>query len=78
MAVRIGGLVGKTKHHDKNSKHLAEELQKVIIEEEDILNSHDVVRLFISTPIDQVLEIFKTRLENDSILHDYNKNNDTN
>ena len=25
-----------------------------------------------------MLEIFKTRLENDSILHDYNKNNDTN
>ena len=61
---RSRGLVGKTKHHVQNSKHLAEELQKVIIEEEDILNSHDVVSLFTNTLVDQVLEIVKTRLEN--------------
>ena len=78
LADILGGLVGKTKHHVQNSKHLAEELQSVIIEEEDILNSHNVVSLFTNTPIDQVLEIVKTRLENESILRDYNKNNDTN
>ena len=78
MADILGGLVGKTKHHVQNSKHLAEELQSVIIEEEDILNSHDVVSTFTNTPIDQVLEIVKTRLENEFFLRDYNKNNDTN
>ena len=56
LADILGGLVGKTKHHFQNSKHLAEELQGVVIEEEDILNSHDVVSLFTNTPIDQVLD----------------------
>ena len=42
------------------------------------MNSHDVVNLFPNTPIDQVLEIVQTRLENESILRDYNKDNDTN
>ena len=63
LADILGGLVGKTKHHVQNSKHLAEELQSLIIEEEDILNSHDVVSLFTNTPIGQVLEIVKTRFE---------------
>ena len=77
LADILGGLVGKTKHHVQNSKHLAEELQGVVIEEEDILNSHDVVSLFTNTPIDQVLQIVKTRLDKESILRDYNKENGT-
>ena len=49
------------------------------MEEEDILNSHDVVSLFTNTPIDQVLQIVKTRLDKESIhvLRDYNKENGT-
>ena len=77
LADILGGLVGKTKHHVQNSKHLAEELQGVVIEEEDILNSHDVVSLFTNTPIDQVLQIVKTRLDKESILRDCNKENGT-
>ena len=77
LADILGGLVGKTKHHVQNSKHLAEELQEVVIAEEDILNSHDVVSLFTNTSIDQVLEIVKTRLDKESILRDYNKENGT-
>ena len=45
-------------------------------EEEDILKSHGVVNLFTNTPTDQVLESVKNRLENESILRDYNKDND--
>ncbi|XP_072041086.1 uncharacterized protein [Amphiura filiformis] len=73
LADILGGLVGKTQHHVKNSQHLSEELGKVIIEEEDILNSHDVVSLFTNTPIDQVLDIVKNRLEKENVLRVYNK-----
>ncbi|XP_072050040.1 uncharacterized protein [Amphiura filiformis] len=66
LADILGGLVGNTQHHVKNSQHLSEELSKVIIEEEDILNSHDVGSLFTNTPIDQVLNIVKNRLENEN------------
>ena len=51
----MGGLVGNMCHHVKNSKYMVEELAKVVIDEENILNSHDVVSLFTNTPIDQVL-----------------------
>ncbi|XP_072028073.1 uncharacterized protein [Amphiura filiformis] len=52
---------------------IAEDLAKVVIEEEDILNSHDVVSLFTNTPIDQVLEIVRNRLEKENLLREYNK-----
>ncbi|XP_072020328.1 uncharacterized protein [Amphiura filiformis] len=65
--------VGNTQHHVKNSQQLAEDLSKVVIEEEDILNSHDVVSLFTNTPIDQVLEIVRNRLEKENLLRVYNK-----
>ena len=42
LAKILGGLVGNTCHHVKTSKHLAEELAKIVIDEEDILNSHDM------------------------------------
>ena len=69
----LGTLVGKTAHHVQNFKNLAEELEKVVMDEEDILNSHDVVSLFTNTPIDQVLKIVKDRLEKVKILKEYNK-----
>ena len=62
----------------KNYKHLAEELAKVVIDEGDILNSHDVVSLFTNTPLDQVLQIVRRRLETENVLKIYNKDNDFN
>jgi hypothetical protein len=49
--------------------------QLVIFEAEthQKLNSHDVVSLFTNTPIDQVLEIVKSRLVKEDILKAYNK-----
>ena len=63
LANILGALVGKTVHHIQKSKSSAEELESVVMDEEDILNSHDVVSLFTNTPIDQVLDIVKDRLE---------------
>jgi len=43
--------VGKTEHHVKNLRHLAETLEEVTLEDDEILNSHDVVSLFTNRPI---------------------------
>ena len=52
----------------KISRHLADKLAKVVEEDDEILNSHDVVSLLTNTPIDQVLDIVKHRLENEDVL----------
>ena len=67
LADILGGLVGNTIHHVQNSKQLAKELEKVVLEEDDILNSHDVVSLFTNTPVEKVLEIVEQRLEREDI-----------
>ena len=62
----------------KNSKHLADELAKVVPEDDEILNSHDVVSLFTNTHIDQVLDIVNRTLENGDVLKIYNHETDLN
>ncbi|XP_072051907.1 uncharacterized protein [Amphiura filiformis] len=49
LADILGPLVGGTEHHVNNSKHLAEEMAEVLIEDGEIFNSHDVVSLFNNT-----------------------------
>ncbi len=61
-------LVGKSIHHTKNSKHLADEIKNVIIDPEDIFNSHDVVSLFTNTPIVDTLSIIREYLMKDHNL----------
>ena len=68
LADLLGPLVGKTKFHVKNSKHLAEDLREVILEDDEMLCSHDVVSLFTNTPIPQALEIIRERLTEDATL----------
>ncbi len=58
-------MVGKTKYHVKNSKDLAQSLSELVIQEDEILNSHDVVSIFTNTPIEKALEIIKDRLQKD-------------
>ncbi|XP_072039384.1 uncharacterized protein [Amphiura filiformis] len=68
-------MVGNSTHHVLNSKSLAEELVEVVIDEGDILNSHDVVSFFTCTPISKVLDIVKERLQKEGWLKEYNKSN---
>ncbi|XP_072033048.1 uncharacterized protein [Amphiura filiformis] len=68
LADILSPLVGGTEHHVTNSKHLAESLAEVMIEEGEIFNSHDVVSLFTNTPIDESLNVIKARLEHDKTL----------
>ena len=70
LADILAPLVGGTEHHVMNSKHLAEDLAAVFIEEGEIFNSHDVVSLFTNTPTDKSLEVIRSRLEKDTTLKD--------
>ena len=70
LADILSPMVGTSEHHVLNSKHLSESLAEVIIEEGEIFNSHDVVSLFTNTPIDQSLDVIRTRLQGDSSLKD--------
>ena len=70
LAEILAPLVGKSEHHIVKSKHLADEMGTVIVDEGDIFNSHDAVSLFTNTPIEKCLDIIKDRLINDSILKD--------
>ena len=63
-------LAGKTEHHLKNSKHLAEIAKDVKLEEDEELISHDVVGLFPSIPIPEALRIIRGCLDRDTTLPD--------
>ena len=60
--------VGTTTHNITNSKHLASEMACVMIEQDEMFLLHDVVSLFINTPIDDTLNIIRKRLEEASTL----------
>jgi hypothetical protein len=68
LADILSPLVGGTDSHVKNSKHLSESLAEVMIEEDEIFNSHDVVSLFTNTPIVESLNVIKERLQQDNTL----------
>ena len=69
LADILGPLVGTTEHHVLNSKHLADTLSEVMIDDGDIFNSHDVVSLFTNVPVDEALQVIKSKLEQDKDLH---------
>ena len=68
LADLLGPLVGKTKYHCHNSKDLANSLKEILIEEDEVFNSHDVVSLFTNTPIETALDIIRGRLLLDNTL----------
>ena len=68
----LGPLIGNTIHHVKNSKDLAQEMAEVLIEEDEIFNSHDVVSLFTDVPIPQAMSVVRQRLEEPAGIHSDN------
>ena len=65
LAEILSPIVGKTAHHVLNSMQLAEKLVGIMIEDNDIFNSHNVVALFTNTLIAKTLKIIRARLEKD-------------
>jgi len=65
LADILGKVVGKSEHHVKNSRDLATELQDLTIDEDEMLNSHEVVSLFTNVPVDKALEVIKQKLQED-------------
>ncbi|XP_072046926.1 uncharacterized protein [Amphiura filiformis] len=68
LADILSPLVGQSEHHVLNSKSLAEDLKDIVLTEDEILNSHDVVALFTSTPIDLTLHVLREKLNEDKDL----------
>ena len=62
-------LVGKTKHHVKNSKDFIDSIQDIRLKPDECLVSYDVEALFTSVPIQAALNITKKKLEEDRELH---------
>ena len=69
LADILAPLVGKSDHHLNNSKHLAKKMISVMVEEDEMFISHDVVSLFTNTPIDLALQVIWKQLEGDTELH---------
>ena len=68
LADLLSPLVGNSGFHVPNSKDLAEELKDFVINEDEMFVSHDVVSLFKKTPINESLDIIRSRLVCDKSL----------
>ena len=62
-------LIGKTKHHVKNTVDFSKDLRNMCILEDEIMNSHDVVSLFMKIPLNQAMSVIRKKLESDNTLH---------
>ena len=69
-------LVGRTSYHVKNKATFSKELKSLQVEDNEIMNSHDVVSLFTNVPIKKALEVIRKKHE-DKTLSD-STNLDTN
>ena len=61
LADVLSPLMGKTEHHVRNSKELAEYVQSLKVGPQEELRSYDVSALFTSVPVDKALEKKITR-----------------
>ena len=61
-------LVGWTSHHLKNTKDFIDQIKDVRLLPDETIISYDIKALFTSVPIKPVIDIIKTKLENDNNL----------
>ena len=61
-------LVGWTSHHLKNTKDFIEQIKDVKLLPDETIISYDIKALFTSVPIQPVINIIKSKLENDKDL----------
>ena len=68
LASILKPLVGLSSHHLKNTKDFIQQLKEVKLQQDETIISYDIKALFISVPIQPVLDIIKNKLENDQQL----------
>ena len=61
-------LMDKTSYHIKNTVTFSKELKDLQVEEDEIMNSHDVVSLFSYVPIKKASEVISEMLNEDKTL----------
>jgi len=61
-------LIGKSKHHQRNSSDFAASITHELLQTDEIMVSFDVASLFTKVPIQLALNIAKQRLQSDSEL----------
>ena len=66
-------LVGRPSYHVKNTATFSNELKSLQVEENNIMNAHDVVSLFTNVPITKALEVTRKKIEEDKTLSDSTK-----
>ena len=62
--------IGKTKYFVKNTAEFVDEIKNVKLENDEIMNSHDVVSLFTNVPIKDALTAIESKLMKDKTLSD--------
>ena len=67
LADLLAPIAGTTSPHIKNSKHLANEVASIMIGQDQMFLSHDIMSLFTNTPTNETLDIIK-KLEADTKL----------
>jgi hypothetical protein len=65
----LAPLVGKSKHHIKNSRHFVDTIKSIKIPPGWKMVSYDVKSLFTCIPIDEALAAAKKLLEKDKTMH---------
>ena len=52
----------------RNTTHLIEVFSEIVLDDDEILLSHDVKSLFTSIPVEEAISICEQRLKNDQTL----------
>ena len=63
-------LIGKSKYQVKNTVDFSKYLSNMNILEDEIMNSNDVVSLFMNVPLKQAMSVIRKRLESDNTLRE--------
>jgi hypothetical protein len=61
-------LIGRTKYHVKNTVDFSKDIQTLHLEDDEIMNSHDVVSLFTNVPLKDAMDVIRKRLLADTTL----------